>query len=101
MRPKEIPTHAQKLGPRIAGEEVRARLSSHEVNFGLRCDLHRLPAVKPAAIPLTVQAAGEGYRGFETELSATGGRDYGRVLRRKQLYENGLRTMYAAFAPDG
>jgi RimJ/RimL family protein N-acetyltransferase len=97
----ELATHVRRLGPKVVADELRGRVSSEGVNFGLRCDLERLPRVKPAAIPLTLEPREGPFGGFDSELAATTGRDYGRVLRRKRLHERGVRTMHVAIADGG
>jgi GNAT superfamily N-acetyltransferase len=92
--------HLRRLGPRVVGEEVAARVRADEVNLGLRCELSRRPPVPPARIPLEVQACGPEFRGLDDELAVATGRDYGRVLRRKRLHDAGVRTLHAAFT-DG
>src|SRR4051812_39172609 len=101
MRARELLTHVQAIGPGVMTEELRSHVGSQEVNFGLRCDLLRRPAVKPASIPLTLKPCGAEFHGFDAELAATTGRDHGRVLRRKRLHEAGVRTLHAAFSPEG
>src|SRR5215217_974205 len=96
-----ILTHARRLGGPVIAEELRARVASRDVNFGLRADLRRRPEVKPAAIPLTLEACGPGFRGFDDELHVATGRDYGRVLLRKRLHEAGVRTPHVALTPEG
>lgn len=99
--PARIATHARRLGPAAVAAELRRRLSSREVNFGLRCDLERLPPLKAASIPLTLECRDGHFTGFEAELGRTTGADYGRTLRRRRLHEQGVRSMHVAVGDDG
>lgn len=46
--------HARQLGPQVIAEELLARLFSQSEEFGLRCNLEQLPALRSAKIPLTL-----------------------------------------------
>src|SRR4051794_2407076 len=94
-------THVRRLGPHVIASELRRRAASKEVNLGLRADLGRLPELRPARIPLTLEPADGAFAGFAAELERARGADYGRALRRLRLHEAGVRTMYAAFDDRG
>jgi hypothetical protein len=96
MRRPPIVTHVRRLGPTTIGGELRRRLASEEVNFGLRCELERLPPLKQARIPLTLGRCDGSFNGFRVELERTSGADYGRVLRRQKLHAQALPSMYVA-----
>jgi len=91
-----IATHVRRLGGRVVAKEIRNRLVSRSKEVGLRCDLHDLPPLREAAIPLTLEPCTELCEGFADELERTAGADYGRVLRRKRLHEVGVRTLHVA-----
>ncbi len=93
-------TDLRRLGPSAIAEELRVRLSSHSVEFGLRCNLERLPELRPAKIPLTIERSDAPFRGFDAELERTTGADYGRALRRKRLYERGVATLHVTLNSD-
>lgn len=101
MIPKlETVTHVRRLGRRAIAEGLRTRLSSQDVEFGLRCNLEQLPAPRPASIPLTLERCDDPFGGFEAELERATGADYGRTLRRKRLHEQGVRTLHVALTSD-
>ncbi len=77
----------------MIGEELKTRLSSQAVEFGLRCNLEQLPEPRPAKVPLTLERCEGPFEGFNAELERTTGADYGRALRRKRLHEKGVRTL--------
>jgi hypothetical protein len=95
-----LPAHAHRLGGRVIAKEVRHRLVSRTPSVGLRCDLSKLPPLKEAAVPLTLEPCLDGFEGFTDELRQTSGADYGRVLRRKRLHEAGVRTLHVARNQD-
>jgi RimJ/RimL family protein N-acetyltransferase len=99
--PARIVMHARRLGSAAIVAELRRRLSSAEVNFGLRCDLERLPPLVGASMPLTLECRDGHFAGFQAELDRTTGADYGRTLRRQRLHEKGVRSMYVAVGEDG
>ncbi len=91
-----IATHVRRLGGRVIAKEIRNRLSSRSTEVGLRCDLQRLPPLREAAIPLTLEPCAGSFEGFAEELERTTGADYGRVLRRMRLHEAGVQTLHVA-----
>lgn len=94
-------TALRRIGlPALAGE-VRRRIASTEVNVGLRCDLTHLPQPREARIPLRLERQLGTFLGFQAELDRTTGPDHGRIVRRKELYEQGVPDMYAAIGEDG
>lgn len=90
----------RRLGPTAISDEVRARAFSQGVEFGLRCDLQHLPAVRPASVALTLERCDASFQGFEAELKRATGADYGRALRRQRLHERGVTTLHAALDSD-
>ena len=99
-RPSGV-THLRKLGASAVASELQTRVASRGVEFGLKCDLAHLPGVKPAKVPLTLQAYPGAFDGFDAELERATGADYGRTLRRKRLQQHGVRTMHAALDAEG
>lgn len=96
----ETVTHVRRLGAQVIGEELKTRLSSQAVEFGLRCNLEQLPEPRPAKVPLTLERCEGPFEGFNAELERTTGADYGRALRRKRLHEKGVRTLHVTSNAD-
>jgi len=94
-------TQIRRIGPGTLAVELRRRLASEEMNFGLRCDLQRLPPPKQARIPLTLERCDGSFDGFQAELDRTSGADHGRIVRRQKLHAQGVHSMHVAFDDTG
>jgi hypothetical protein len=92
--------HVRRLGGRVLLDELRQRAKSHSLEVGLRCDLDRLPALRPAAMHLSMEPCQDSFGGFDQELERTAGLDYGRALHRRRLHRAGLRTLHVAWSAD-
>jgi hypothetical protein len=79
-------------------DELWQRAKSHSLEVGLRCDLARLPALRTAAMPLSMEPCVGSFAGFDEELERTSGLDYGRALHRRRLHDAGLRTLHVAWS---
>jgi hypothetical protein len=66
--------------------------------FGLRCDLAKVPEVRPAKLPTRMEpmAPSSGFIGFEEELSRVKGRAYIDVLVRAKACKEGINTLFVA-----
>jgi hypothetical protein len=89
-------TLVRRLGPDVIAQEARRRLSSAEVNVGLRCDLEQLPEPRPAKIPISLERPTASFTGFDEELERATGQDYGRVLSRRRLLGRGIGDPHVA-----
>ena len=92
--------HVRRLGGRVLLDELWHRAKSHSVEVGLRCDLERLPALRPAAMPVSMEPCLGSFAGFDEELARTSGLDYGRALHRRRLHDAGLRTLHVAWSRE-
>lgn len=91
-----------RVGPGTGAELVREGLWHRKTFLGLRCDLTRLPDVRPARLTLTMEPEPlASFTGFEEELRRSGGRDSVELLLRIQSCESGVSTLYVARAEDG
>ena len=67
--------------------------------LGLRCNLERLPPVRRAAVPITMEPTSTSlFRGFDQELTRSRGTDYVELLLRKDLCDSGVRELYVAYS---
>jgi RimJ/RimL family protein N-acetyltransferase len=91
-----------RVGPGTGAELLREGLWHRKTFLGLRCDLTRLPEVRPARLALTMQPEPlASFSGFEEELRRSSGRDSVELLLRIQSCESGVSTLYVARAEDG
>ncbi len=91
-----------RVGFGTGAELVRGRLWHRTTSLGLRCDLTRLPDLRPARLALTMRPEPlASFCGFEDELRRTGGRDSVELLVRIRSCESGVSTLYVARVDDG
>jgi hypothetical protein len=91
-----------RVGLGTGAELVREGLWHEKVFLGLRCDLTRLPDVRPARLALTMLPESlASFSGFEEELRRSGGRDSVELLLRIRSCESGVTTLYVARSDDG
>jgi RimJ/RimL family protein N-acetyltransferase len=91
-----------RIGLGTGAELVREELWHEKTFVGLRCDLDRLPEVRPARVAVTMEpAALESFEGFEDELARSSGRDSLELLLRIKSCADGVAMLYVARADEG
>jgi hypothetical protein len=95
-------TVARHAGARVILRTLAEQAWGDKRFFGLRADLSRIPDVRPAAFPITMQVTdAPSFRGFREELDRVEGDDYVQVLLRTMTCEAAIETLYVATDEQG
>jgi hypothetical protein len=95
----EAPRHVHNVGFAGTVGLLREQVWWTKTFLGLRCDLARLPPVRTAKVPITMEPTSTSlFRGFDQELTRSRGTDYVELLLRKDLCDSGVQELYVAYS---
>jgi GNAT superfamily N-acetyltransferase len=97
----ESPKHVRSAGFAITIGMLSEQMWWTKTFLGLRCDLTRLPRVRKARVPVTMEPTSTSlFRGFDTEIAQSRGTNYVELLFRRGLCDSGVQELYVAYS-DG
>ena len=95
----EAPRHVHKVGFANTVGLLSEQVWWTKTFLGLRCNLERLPHVRQAAVPITMEPTSTSlFRGFDQELTRSRGTTYVELLQRKDLCDSGVQELYVAYS---
>ena len=95
----EAPRHVHKVGFATTVGLLSEQVWWTKTFLALRCNLERLPHVRTAKVPITMEPTSTSqFRGFDQELTRSRGTTYVELLLRKDLCDSGVQELYVAYS---
>lgn len=94
----ESPRHVRNVGFAITIGLLSEQMWWTKTFLGLRCNLTRLPRVRKARVPVTMEPTSTSlFRGFDKEIAQSRGTSYVELLLRRGLCDSGVQELYVAY----
>jgi hypothetical protein len=98
VRILQAPRHVRRAGYGTTIGVLTEQVWWTKTFLGLRADLTKLPRVRRARVPLTMEPTSTSlFHGFEHEIEHARGMDYVELLLRRGLCDDGVQELYVAF----
>ena len=95
----EAPRHVHKVGFASTVGLLSEQVWWTKTFLALRCNLERLPPVRKAKVPITMEPTSTSlFLGFDEELTRSRGTTYVELLLRKDLCDSGVQELYVAYS---